>query len=70
MQQLLPRIILAVLLGIGSGFAFIESEYYRSHAITLAVKAGAVGGWMWAFRGIAIVSLVLSVLLIFSLFRK
>ena len=70
MQQIIPRIILAVVLGIGSVFAFIESEYYRGHTIALAEKAGAVSGWMWAFRGIAAMMLVLTILLIFSLFRK
>ncbi len=70
MQQIIPRIVLIVILGIGTVFAFIESEYYRSHTIMLAEKAGEVTTWMWAFRGIALVLCLLTIILILSTIKR
>jgi hypothetical protein len=70
MQQIIPRLFLIILLSVGAIFAFIESEYYRSHTLMLAERAGSVQTWMWAFRCIAFVLIVITVILTISLMKR
>lgn len=58
LRQILPRIVLALLLLSGSGLAFFESVYLGDQA--RLIGDAKIEFWMWAFRGVAAVALVVS----------
>ncbi len=61
-QTLLPRVVLVLLIAFGGALLFFESVYLRDQAGEF--REPRIAGWMWAFRGLTILSAFLIVAVI------
>ncbi|HEY6171472.1 MAG TPA: hypothetical protein VIX80_04345 [Candidatus Kapabacteria bacterium] len=70
LQFLIPRIVLALILGVSAVFAYIESVYYSEHSSLIGERAGSIMTWVWVFRIASFSAAIGFIIVLISFFRK